>query len=104
MYPTKWRYCFKSQHQVTISATGDLRPKGETAQRPATLGGIRYNTNYNGFEGTATSGAISLNGVYDTDRDTYMDLPNNPFNFTTAGVVNPTLNGTLLESKGSKSR
>ena len=86
--------------EVTISATGDLRlPKGETAQRPATLGGIRYNTNYNGFEGTATSGAISLNGVYDTDRDTYMDLSNNQFNFTTAGVVNHTLNGTLLESR-----
>ena len=90
--------------EVTISATGDLRlPKGETAQRPATLGGIRYNTNYNGFEGTATSGAISLNGVYDTDRDTYMDLSNNQFNFTTAGIVNHTLNGTLLESKGFSS-
>jgi len=90
--------------EVVISATGDLKlPKGESAQRPATLGGIRYNTNYNGFEGTATSGAISLNGVYDTDRDTYLDLSNNQFNFTTGGVVNHTLNGTLLESKGFSS-
>ena len=89
---------------VEISATGNLRlPFGETAQRPATLGGVRYNTNINAFEGTAVSGSVSLQGIYDTDRDTYLDLSNNQFNFVTNGQTNHTLNGTLLESKGFSS-
>ena len=89
---------------VEISATGNLKlPFGETAQRPATLGGVRYNTNINAFEGTAVSGSVSLQGIYDTDRDTYLDLSNNQFNFVTNGQTNHTLNGTLLESKGFSS-
>ncbi len=89
---------------VTISATSDIKiPIGETAQRPSTLGGIRYNTNINAYEGTATSGSVSLQGIYDSDRDTYLDLSNNQFNFVTAGQTNHTLNGTLLESKGFSS-
>ena len=78
-------------------------PVGETAQRPATLAGIRYNTNISAFEGTSTAGAVSLQGIYDTDRDTYLNLSNNQFNFVTGGQTNHTLNGILLESGGFSS-
>ena len=95
---------FNPSTHVEVSATSDLRiPSGETAQRPATLGGIRYNTNINAFEGTSTSGSVSLQGIYDSDRDTYLDLSNNQFNFVTAGQTNHTLNGILLESGGFSS-
>jgi len=95
---------FNPSTNVEVSATSDLRiPSGETAQRPATLGGVRYNTNINAFEGTATSGSVSLQGIYDSDRDTYLNLSNNQFNFVTAGQTNHTLNGILLESGGFSS-
>ena len=95
---------FNPSTHVEVSATSDLRiPSGETAQRPATLGGIRYNTNISAFEGTSTSGSVSLQGIYDSDRDTYLDLSNNQFNFVTAGQTNHTLNGILLESGGFSS-
>jgi len=95
---------FNPSTHVEVSATSDLRiPSGETAQRPATLGGIRYNTNINAFEGTSTTGSVSLQGIYDSDRDTYLNLSNNQFNFVTAGQTNHTLNGTLLESGGFSS-
>tara|TARA_A100001015_G_scaffold74613_1_gene82808 strand:- start:10541 stop:13777 length:3237 start_codon:yes stop_codon:yes gene_type:complete len=95
---------FQPTTELKIDSTGELRlPKGETAQRPAVQGGIRFNTNFNGFEGTETSGPVSLQGIYDSDRDTYLDLSNNQFNFVTAGQTNHTLNGILLESKGFSS-
>ena len=95
---------FNPSTNVEVSATSDLRiPSGETAQRPTTLGGIRYNTNINAFEGTSTSGSVSLQGIYDSDRDTYLDLSNNQFNFVTEGQTNHTLNGILLESGGFSS-
>lgn len=95
---------FNPSTHVEVSATSDLRiPSGETAQRPATLGGIRYNTNINAFEGTSTTGSVSLQGIYDSDRDTYLNLSNNQFNFVTAGQTNHTLNGILLESGGFSS-
>ena len=67
------------------------------------MGGIRYNTNINAFEGTSTTGSVSLQGIYDSDRDTYLNLSNNQFNFVTAGQTNHTLNGILLESGGFSS-
>ena len=95
---------FTPTTELKIDSTGELRlPKGETSQRPATQGGIRFNTNYNGFEGTEVGGPVSLQGIYDSDRDTYLDLSNNQFNFVTGGVTNHTLNGILLESKGFSS-
>ena len=95
---------FTPSTHMEVSATSDLRiPSGETAQRPATLGGIRYNTNINAFEGTSTTGSVSLQGIYDSDRDTYLNLSNNQFNFVTAGQTNHTLNGILLESGGFSS-
>ena len=77
--------------------------KGTNAQRPNTTGAIRYNTVYDSFEGVVGGGAVSLAGIFDTDRDTFLDLSNNQYQFTTANVTNHTLNGTLLESGGFSS-
>ena len=89
---------------VTVSATSDLQlPVGTTAQRPALQAGLRYNSTFGTIEGLETAGSVSLDGIYDTDRDTYLDLSNNQFNFVTAGQTNHTLNGTLIESNGFSS-
>jgi hypothetical protein len=89
---------------VTISSTGDLKlPIGTTVQRPPLQGGLRYNSTFNTLEGLEVAGSVSLDGIYDTDRDTYLDLSNNQFNFVTAGQTNHTLNGTLIESGGFSS-
>jgi hypothetical protein len=86
---------------LKIDATSHaVLSKGTNAQRPSTTGAIRYNTTYNSFEGVVGGGAVSLAGIFDTDRDTFLDLSNNQYQFTTAGVTNHTLNGTLLESGG----
>ena len=95
---------FSPSTNLEFSATGHVKiPTGETAQRPATLGGIRYNTDSSAYEGTATSGAVSLEGIYDSDRDTYLNLANNQFQFVTNGQTNHVLNGILLESGGFSS-
>ena len=89
---------------VTISSTSDLTlPVGTTVQRPPLQGGLRYNSTFNTLEGLEVAGSVSLDGIYDTDRDTYLDLSNNQFNFVTAGQTNHTLNGTLIESGGFSS-
>ena len=101
---TKRDVNFAPTENLSISANKDLRiPKGSTAQRPATQAGLRYNNTFNTFEGLEVGGAISLEGIYDTDRNTYLDLSNNQFNFTTNSITNHTLNGTLLESNGFSS-
>jgi hypothetical protein len=89
---------------VTVSATSDLKlPIGTTAQRPPLQAGLRYNNTFSTLEGLEVAGSVSLDGIYDTDRDTYLDLSNNQFNFVTAGQTNHTLNGTLIESGGFSS-
>ena len=89
---------------VTISSTGDLKlPIGTTVQRPPLQGGLRYNSTFGTLEGLEVAGSVSLDGIYDTDRDTYLNLSNNQFNFVTAGQTNHTLNGTLIESGGFSS-
>jgi hypothetical protein len=94
----------KPAGNVTVSATSNITlPKGTTAQRPAVQGGIRYNNTFDTLEGLEVAGSVSLDGIYDTDRDTYLDLSNNQFNFVTAGQTNHTLNGTLIESGGFSS-
>ena len=94
----------KPSGNVTVSATSDLQlPVGTTAQRPALQAGLRYNSTFGTIEGLETAGSVSLDGIYDTDRDTYLDLSNNQFNFVTAGQTNHTLNGTLIESNGFSS-
>ena len=37
-------------------------------------GGLRYNNTFNTIEGLEPAGSVSLGGIYDTDRDTYLDL------------------------------
>ena len=89
---------------MTISSTSNIKlPIITTAQRPALQGGLRFNNTFNTLEGLETAGSVSLDGIYDTDRDTYLDLSNNQFNFVTAGSTNHTLNGTLIESGGFSS-
>ncbi len=95
---------FAPTENLDFSATGMLTlPKGNAVQRPSVSAGIRYNTEFDTFEGVETGGSVSLSGIYDTDRDTYLDLSNNQFNFVTGGVNNHTLNGILLESGGFSS-
>ena len=89
---------------LEIDSTKSLNlAKGTSAQRPSISGGLRFNIDYDTFEGVEPSGAVSLDGIYDTDRDTYLSLANNQFNFVNQGVVNHTLNGILLESNGFSS-
>ena len=89
---------------VEISSTSNIKlPNGTTAERPSVQGGLRYNSTFGTIEGLETAGSVSLGGIYDTDRDTYLDLSNNQYNFVTAGVTNHRLNGTLLESNGFSS-
>ena len=95
---------FAPTHNLEITSTGTLSlPIGTAVQRPNISGALRYNTTYGTFEGVETGGSVSLDGIYDTDRDTYLNLSNNQFNFVTAGQTNHTLNGTLLESNGFSS-
>ena len=101
---TKRDVTFAPTNSLTMTGTNNLTlPNGTSSNRPARKAGIRYNTEYGTFEGTETSGAVSLDGIYDTDRDTYLDLSNNQFNFVTQGVINHTLNGTLIEAGGFSS-
>ena len=89
---------------VTISSTSNIGlPAGTTAQRPAVQGGLRYNSTFDSIEGLEIAGSVSIGGIYDTDRDTYLDLSNNQYNFVTQGQTNHTLNGTLIESQGFSS-
>ena len=89
---------------LTLDATDNLKlPKGTPAERPSVSGGIRFNNVYGTFEGTEIGGAVSLDGIYDTDRNTYLDLSNNQFNFVTNGQTNHTLNKILLEAGGFSS-
>jgi len=93
-----------SADTLTLTSTSDIKlPVGTPNERPAVQGGIRFNNVYGTYEGTETGGSISLDGIYDTDRDTYLDLSNNQFNFVTAGQTNHTLNSILLESGGFSS-
>ena len=95
---------FAPTNDISIDGTGNvLLAKGTSAQRPTVKGGLRYNTEYDTFEGTETAGSVSLSGLYDTDRDTYLDMSNNQINFVTAGQTNHTLNGTLIEAGGFSS-
>lgn len=88
-------------NNVEVNSTNHITvPKGDSIQRPNVTGAIRYNTDYNVFEGIVGGGAVSLQGIYDSDRNTYLDLSNNEFTFVSDGVANHTLNGTLLESTG----
>ena len=101
---TKRDVTFAPTNLLKVTGTKEITlPKGTADQRPARQAGIRFNTSYGTFEGTEVAGAVSLDGIYDTNRDTYFDLTNNQFNFVTNNVINHTLNGTLIESNGFSS-
>ncbi len=101
---TKRDVIFKPSGNLSVTGTSDIQlPIGTTAQRPPLQAGLRYNSTFGTIEGLEVAGSVSLGGIYDTDRDTYLDLSNNQYQFVTAGQTNHTLNGTLLESQGFSS-
>jgi hypothetical protein len=60
---------------VNISSTQSIKlPAGTTSERPVTplAGMIRFNTDYNHYEGYDGSYWVALDGVYDVDRNTYI--------------------------------
>lgn len=88
---------------IITSTTAMIMPRGNNNQRPNVTGAIRFNTETEVFEGVVDGGAISLDGIYSTDRRTYLDLSNNQYQFVTDLNTNHILNGTLLESQGFSS-
>jgi len=57
---------------VIDSNTALTIPVGNTGTRTIGVGEIRYNSTTNLIEGGGTAGLISFNGLYDTDRNTYI--------------------------------
>lgn len=97
--PTVRDLILQPLENLSINGTNNLGlPVGQGNQRPSVTGGLRYNSTFGILEGVVGGGAVSLEGIYDTDRDTYLDLSNNEYTFYTGGVPTHTLNGTLLES------
>ena len=85
-----------------IDATNAIRiPVGNNSLRTLSFGEIRYNSASNLYEGGgATGGLISFNGLYDSDRNTYVTTgaTDNTIYFGTNNVANTTLNSTSLNS------
>lgn len=76
-------------------------PVGSTATRSLGLGEIRYNSVTNLYEGGGTSGGlISFNGLYDSDRNTYIAAgsADNTIYFGISNSVKATIDSTALES------
>ena len=59
-------------------------PTETTAQRKNTLADFRYNTQYGEFEGN-NGGTVYFPTMRDSDRDTYINLNDNPLRFVTDG-------------------
>ena len=79
---------------VNIDATAALEiPKGNTYNERPLLAGqfyndtgdLRYDNVNNLFEGFSPNNRITINGLYSTDRNTYIDTPNNTLEFVTGG-------------------
>ena len=85
-----------------IDTTNAIRiPVGDNSLRTLSFGEIRYNPTSNLYEGGgATGGLISFNGLYDSDRNTYISTgaTDNTIYFGINNVVNTTLNSTSLNS------
>jgi len=76
-------------------------PVGSTATRSLGLGEIRYNSVTNLYEGGGASGGlISFNGLYDSDRNTYISAGgvDNTIYFGISNSVKATIDSTALES------
>ena len=81
-----------------MSATNNLGlPTGTNAQRNDNVGDLRYNTDLGIFEGYS-GGNVSFDGLYDTDRDTYIDLNNDQFTLVTGNASNTTINSITLQT------
>jgi len=86
---------------VTITGTNAAKiPVGNTTTRTIAAGEIRYNNLTNLYEGGAGTGLISFNGLYDSDRNTYITTgaTDNTIYFGINNVVKTTLNSTSLNS------
>jgi hypothetical protein len=76
-------------------------PVGNTSTRTILLGEIRYNSVSNLYEGGgATGGLISFNGLYDSDRNTYITTgpTDNTIYFGISNLVKATITSTSLNS------
>jgi len=84
---------------LNMSATNNLGlPVGTNVQRKDNVGDLRYNTDIGIFEGYS-GGNVSFDGsVYDTDRDTYIDLSNNQFELVTGNARNTLFNGDIFQT------
>ena len=86
---------------VTISSTNAVKiPVGNTTTRTIAAGEIRYNNLTNLYEGGAGVGLISFNGLYDSDRNTYITTgpTDNTIYFGINNVVKTTITSTSLNS------
>lgn len=90
---------------VYIDSTQSLRlPSGNTGQRGAQVGGIRYNTETTHFEGYNGSNWVILDGVYDTDLNTYITAEltpganDNVIRFYSNGNLIADINATRLRA------
>lgn len=75
-------------------------PVGSTATRTIGIGEIRYNSVTNLIEGGGTAGLISFNGLYDSDRNTYIraGAVDNILYFGINNTENVTLDTSTLKS------
>jgi len=87
---------------VIIDTTNAIQiPVGNNSTRTLAAGEIRYNNVTNLYEGGgATGGLISFNGLYDSDRNTYITTgpTDNVIYFGINNVVKATINNTALNS------
>jgi hypothetical protein len=90
---------------VNVNSTQSIKvPVGTSAQRPspASAGMVRYNTDFNGYEGYNGTDWIRIDGVWDADRNTYITAEltpganDNTIRFATNGTVVADLNSTRL--------
>jgi hypothetical protein len=90
---------------VYVDSTQSLRiPSGTTGQRGAQVGGIRYNTTTTHFEGYNGSDWVILDGVFDTDLNTYITAEltpganDNVIRFYSNGNLVADINSTRLRA------
>lgn len=82
-----------------------ILPIGSNAVRTMyQTGEIRYNSNFNTFEGFQGTGRVSFNDIYDSDKNTYITAEltpganDNTIRFGINGTVKATINSTAVNS------
>jgi hypothetical protein len=87
---------------TVIDTTNAIRiPVGSNSTRTLSQGEIRYNSTSNLYEGGSLGGGlISFNGLYDSDRNTYITTgpTDNTIYFGINNLVKATINSTSLNS------